>query len=49
MHEVNENYIVIAEIGLLIDENVYESTQALQRYFVTGMGLQEASCRYKII
>jgi|GEM_PF-2753315 len=42
VHEVKENYIVIAEIGSLIDENVYESTQALQRYFDTGVGLEEA-------
>ena len=42
VHEVNENCIVIAEISSLIDENVYESMQALQRYFDTGVGLEEA-------
>jgi hypothetical protein len=47
--EVNENYIVIAEIGSLIDENVYESTQVLERYVDTGVGLNEAKQSAKVI
>jgi hypothetical protein len=42
IQQVNDNYIVIAEIGSLIDENVYEATQAMRNYFDTGVGITEA-------
>jgi len=40
--QVNEKYIVIAETSSLINDYVFFTTQTLEQFFDSGVGLQQA-------